>query len=202
MLDSLRGRVLSTSLDAVVVECSGVAFRMKVPPGTGRSLRTGEEGRLYTHLLMRDEQFHLFGFVEEPERDLFLALLSVSGMGPEKARLILGTLKPYQVAAAVDREDARSFQVVKGVGARLAQKLVIELSGKLDRFRTAGAEAPTAASSLATPQQDDLIAALQQLGYTRTNAEVAANKALKECEPTSELETLIKSALRILHAGG
>ena len=198
MLDSLRGTVLSVDGESAVLESGGFGVRARLPAGAAVSLPVGAEARLYTYLLLRDEQFLLYGFHTEIERDLFAVLLSVSGLGPEKARGLLGALTPADVVRAVADEDSRRFQAVKGVGTRLAQRIAIELKGKLDDFAArvdAGAR-PAAGAPRGGPVAD-VAAALCQLGYPRARADAAASAAC-DANPDASLEDLVKGALRAL----
>lgn len=195
MLEAISGRLLESSGDSAVVEVSGIALRLKTPPGTLRS-SPGSEVRLYCHMLIREEQFHLYGFSRPEERDVFLTLLSVSGLGPEKARLILGSLSPSEIARAVMDGDARRFQVVKGVGTRLAQRVALELKGKVDLHLRAAADDPVPhQGSLAA----DLVTALTQLGFARGRAERAASETMAE-HADATMPDLIKHALRRLQS--
>ncbi len=196
MLESLRGVVVAGEKDAVVVETSGFALRLRTPKGAGTALRPGEEVHLFCHLLLRDDQFHLFGFRDKTERDLFVVLLGVPGLGPEKALAVLGARSPQAIAAAVRDESPKHFEIIKGIGARLSQRIVLELKGKLDALALgfpAGAAAPEAENVLA-----DLISTLARLGYARGVAEAAARAALLSAAPDEQLETLVKVALRSL----
>ncbi|MBI4878589.1 MAG: Holliday junction branch migration protein RuvA [Planctomycetes bacterium] len=196
MLESLRGVVIACERDAVVVEVSGFALRLRTPKGAAEPLCPGEEARLFCHLLLRDDQFHLFGFREKTERDMFIVLLGVPGLGPEKALAVLGARSPQAIVAAVQDESPKHFEIIKGIGARLSQRIVLELKGKLDALALgfpAGAASLDAGGPLA-----DLISTLGRLGYARAVAEAAARAALAGAAPDESLEELVKSALRSL----
>ena len=200
MLDSVRGRLLVREADAAVVECGAFALRVRVPRGCDPGA-TGAEASFHVHLLLRDDQLHLYGFLTPAERDIFRVLLTVSGLGPEKALALLGALSPASIAAAVLEKEPKRFQVVKGVGARLAQRLALELDGKLDAWAVPGAaSAPLDASGSADADVEDalLIATLTRLGYPRPVAERAAHAAVEESPDDAPLESLVKTALRAL----
>lgn len=199
MLDSVRGRLLRRELDAVVVDCGPFAVRARVPPGSAPG-PLGQETTLACHLLLRDEQFHLFGFVTPAERDLFRVLLTVSGLGPEKALALLGAMAPASIARAVLEKEAKRFQAVKGIGARLAQRLAIELEGKLDAWAVVGPARDGEASATSRPggEASLLVATLVHLGYPRPVAEEAARAAERTAGEGAALETLVKAALREL----
>lgn len=194
MLDSLRGTVLEARPEAAVVETGGFALRIRLPAGATAGLVPGQEVRFYCYLLFRDEQFLLYGFTSQGQRDLFATLLGVSGLGPEKARAILGAMSPADVVRAVERAESRRFQAVKGIGTRLAERLVVDLKGKLEEFAAldrANSTQPASGSGA------DVMAALLQLGFPRSQVEPAADAAL-QADPAGTTEALVKSALRIL----
>ncbi len=200
MLDSVRGRILGREADAVVVECGAFGLRVRVPPGSDPGAR-GDETALHCHLLLRDDQLHLYGFVAPAERDLFRVLLTVSGLGPEKALGLLGAMPPASIARAVLEKEPKRFQVVKGIGARLAQRLALELDGKLDAWAVAGGGRGadgTPSERSETGADSLLVATLVHLGYPATTARDAAAAAEKSEGEDAALETLVKAALREL----
>lgn len=201
MLDSVRGRILGRDTDAVVVECGAFSLRVRVPPGSDPGA-LGDETALHCHLLLRDDQLHLYGFVRAAERGLFRVLLTVSGLGPEKALALLGAMSPGSIAGAVLEKEPKRFQVVKGIGTRLAQRLAVELDGKLDSWAVAGGPdagaTGGAAHRSAGHEGSMLVATLVHLGYPRGVAEEAARGAVDAEGEDAALEALVKSALRAL----
>lgn len=200
MLDSVHGKVIEADLDSVVVDVGGMAMRLKIPPRSNRDATVGSEARFYCHLMLRDEQFHLYGFAGPVDREAFHVLLTVSGLGPEKARGLLGVMTPGDIATAVAEEDSRRFQVVKGIGARLAQRLALELRGKVDHFQET-ARPPRAAAVRESAHMTDLVGALTQLGFPRTQSEEAARAAISET-PDQSMEAHLRAAIRSLQSSG
>lgn len=198
MLDSVHGTVLEAGADSVVIEVGGLALRLKVPPGSARGASVGSTARFFCHLMVREEQFQLFGFANSRDREIFHVLLSVSGLGPEKARALLGVMTPSDVARAVVEEDSRRFQIVKGIGSRLAQRLALELKGKVDAFLEVTIPS-RAISSRSSGQLTDLIGALTQLGFPRAPAEEAARGAI-EAAPEQTMEDHLRAAIRSLQS--
>jgi len=196
VLESVRGRMLSREANAAVVECGAFALRVRIPLGSNPGA-TGSEVSLHVHLLFRDDQLHLYGFVTPAERDIFRVLLTVSGLGPEKALALLGALSPASIAVAVLEKDPKRFQIVKGVGTKLAQRMALELDGKLDAWAVPGAT-PSGSDASGAPRHEDelLVATLARLGYPRAQAERAASQALETVEEGAPLEVLVKTALR------
>lgn len=196
MLDQLRGVVLGRADGAVIVDCGGLGLRLRVPSRTAESLREGAEARLFCYLTLREEQFHLYGFADVLERDLFLVVLGVSGVGPEKAIALLSALTPGEIASAVAAEDGKRFEAVRGIGQRLAARLALELKGKVDGFHGAGKPgAPPAGAA------GDACLALEQLGYSRAAAEQAVRGVAAALGEVAGAPALIRAALAALQRG-
>ncbi len=197
MLEFVQGPIERVDDDGVVVRCGGLALRLRTPRGSCDGVRVGSEARWYSQLILRDEQFGLFGFRTPSERDLFNVLRGVSGLGPEKALLLLSALRPAQLAATIRSEDKARLRTVKGIGDRLADRLIVELKDGLDEFLAAdGAEPGEAAQTLR-----DVSRALQQLGYPRAEADAAATKAFKSAAQDAAFEDVLKAALRSMQRG-
>jgi len=197
VLESIKGTVVARSRDSVVIETSGFEFRLRMPKGAAEALAHDERIKLYCHVLLRDDQFHLFGFVERVQRDVFLVLLGVPGLGPEKALALLGAKSPAAIAAAVRDEAPRQFEIIRGIGARLAQRIVLELKGKLEALALPDDAVAAGGTVLA-----DLVSTLTHLGYSRTLADAAARTALLDVGLDADIESLVKSALRSLQRAG
>ena len=132
MIASVRGPVTARKPDHVVVECSGVGYRVAVSSETLRAVpRAGKEVVLHTHLVMRDDAMHLYGFSSEEERELFLMLIGVQGVGPKVALAVLSGGSPRELLAAVAAGDTARLQAVPGIGKRTAERIVVELREKV-----------------------------------------------------------------------
>lgn len=197
MLDSIHGRILEVNATETVVDLGPYAVRARVSAATLQHLRHGETVRLFCHLRLREEEFSLYAFARAEERETFLTLLSVSGLGPEKAINLLSAMPPEQVARAIEDGDAKSLKSVRGVGDKLAQRIVLELKGKLVALAAAGT---SPARGVSRETHRDLVAALAQLGYPRATAESLAASALEERGANAGLEELVKHALRSSHS--
>lgn len=197
MLEFLQGPLERVLDDAVIVRCGTFALRLRVPRGAAAEMRVGDDSRWYSQLLLREELFSLFGFRTESERDLFNVLRSVSGLGPEKALLLLSALRPAQLAAAIRAEDKTRLRTVKGIGDRLADRLIVELKDELDEFLSADGTVPGD-----LPQHlRDVSRALQQLGYARADADAAATKSMQSAAKDASFEDVLKAALRSMQRG-
>ena len=200
MIHSLTGKVIEKSLDEVVISCGGVGFLVSVPqPAQGAISPVGEETTLYTYLNVKEDALALYGFATKAEQRTFKILTTVSGVGPKAGLAILSALSPDRIALAVSSGDYKAFTAAQGVGPKLAQRIVLELKGKFTDTTVQGVSiediSHTAAATTGNVSQ--AISALVALGYTQSQAAVALSKL----DTDSDVQTLIKQALRLI-AGG
>jgi len=190
MIASVRGEVLVRRPDHVVVESAGVGYRLTVSAETLKAVpASGREVMLHSHLVARDDTMQLFGFASEEERDLFLHLTSVSGVGPKVAIAILSGGSPRELQRAIAAGDAKRFQAVPGIGKRTSERVIVEL-----REKVAGELEEGVPSIAGAPDDDPRSLArdgLMGLGYTMAEAEGLLASATGETP-----EDLIGSALR------
>jgi len=190
MIASVRGEVLVRRPDHVVVESGGVGYRLSVSAETLKAVPArGNEATLHAHLVARDDSLQLFGFATEEERDLFLHLVSVNGVGPKVAIAILSGGSPRELLGAIAAGDAKRFQAVPGIGKRTAERVIVEL-----REKVAGELTDEAAGAPGSGSEDPRLLAregLVQLGYTLLDAE-----RLLEAAEGETPEELISAALR------
>jgi Holliday junction DNA helicase RuvA len=190
MIASVRGEVLVRRPDYVVIEASGVGYRLAVSAETLKSVPArGKQAVLHSHLVSRDDSLSLYGFASEEERDLFLHLISVSGIGPKVALAILSGGGPRELLRAIAAGDAKRFMAAPGVGKRTAERLIVELREKVAGELTDGA--PVAGSVDDGDQRSLARDGLMHLGYTLSEAE----RLLDGVEGESA-EDLIGAALR------
>ena len=191
MIASVRGEVMVRRPDYVVLEAGGVGYRLAVSAETLKAVPSrGKQATLHAHLVAREDSLSLYGFASEEERDLFLYLTSVSGIGPKVAIAILSGGAPRELLRAIAAGDAKRFQSAPGVGKRTAERLIVELREKVAGELTEGIPAAGDSSGEAEPR---LLAreGLMHLGYTLTEAE-----ALLHGVEGSTVEELINAALR------
>jgi Holliday junction DNA helicase RuvA len=190
VIASVRGEVLVRRPDHVVVEAGGIGYRLAVSAETLKAVPSrGKQATLHAHLVARDDSLSLYGFASEEERDLFLHLTSVSGIGPKVAVAILSGGPPRELLRAIAAGDAKRFQSAPGVGKRTAERLIVELREKIAGELTDGVPAagdPEDAEPRALAREG-----LMHLGYTLTEAE-----GLLEGADGSSAEELINAALR------
>jgi Holliday junction DNA helicase RuvA len=191
MIASVAGTVGARCPDHVVVECGGVGYRLNVSAQTLRKVPpAGSDARLLAHLIARDDGLQLYGFVTDAERELFLKLISVAGVGPKMALAVLSGSGPGEIAKAIAAGDAKRFQVVPGVGKRTAERIIVELREKMP-------EALTGLSAAGDSSDGESVArdALVGLGYDLAEAQTMLEAVTDELEDP-EPEELIAAALR------
>jgi Holliday junction DNA helicase RuvA len=191
VIASVRGEVLERRPDHVVIEAAGVGYRLAISTETLRSVpAAGKQTMLHAHLVSRDDSMQLFGFASEEERDLFLNLVSVSGVGPKVGIAILSGGSPRELRRAIALGDHKRFQAVPGVGKRTAERVIVELRERVaSELELAGPES-TAGNDPHLMAREGLV----NLGYSLAEAE----RLLERVEGDSA-EDLISAALR--HAG-
>jgi holliday junction DNA helicase RuvA len=193
MIYSLNGIVTHVEPGFAVVECGGVGFKCQTTANTLKKLpKAGEKVRLYTYLNVREDALDLFGFADDRELGCFKMLISVSGVGPKAALSILSEIAPEKFALYVASGDSKSLTRAQGIGNKIAQRIVLELKDKVSGAQAAlgFADLPASASGNA----DEAVNALMVLGYSRSEASLAAAKA----DASLPVEEIIRLSLRLL----
>jgi len=200
MIDHLHGRLTGGGKDFVVVECAGVGFRVHVSAVTRGDLPPeGESCLLRTFLHLREGGSDLFGFSSETEREIFLAIIGVSGVGPKSAVAVLSVLGIPGVLSACARGDAAPFTRVSGIGKKLAQRIAMELPDRLKKVAVEFTPVPgDEAAMAASPPEAEAVQAMVSLGFSRAEAQVAVAGQRKESGAEATTEVLIRGALRRL----
>ncbi|MCH5599377.1 Holliday junction branch migration protein RuvA [Niabella ginsengisoli] len=193
MITYLKGTFASVSPSTVVIDVNGVGYEVNISLNTFSEIQEKGSGLLYTHLLIREDAHLLYGFADTKEKDIFLLLLSVSGIGANTARLMLSSMKPEEITTAILHGDARSLERIKGIGKKTAERAVLELKDKIGKQPTDAAIA-TGVNSIRTIKQDAL-EALIALGINRQQADQQVSKLLQS-DPELQLEDLIKKVLK------
>jgi Holliday junction DNA helicase RuvA len=196
MIGTLHGRVIRRRWPIVVIETGGVGYEVRVPLGTFESLPSGsDEASLEILTLLRSESLQLYGFASEEEKLLFESLLGVSGVGPRIALAVLSGIRPATLVDAVRREDASLLESVPGIGRKTARRIVLDLKDRLDDLGSTGSgRAEPALAAAADGMSADAVAALENLGYRRSEAERAVSAAMKVDAP-ADLPALIRGSL-------
>lgn len=192
MFAYLEGVLSYKSPSLLYLSINGVGYEVNITLQTFAKIQHLEKCRLYTHLQIREDAWVLYGFADEQERATFRQLLGINGVGAGTARIILSSLTPEELERAVATDDVKTLERVKGIGAKTAQRIVLELKGKLVNAKNM--ETPGVAVHNTTTQ--DALNALVNLGINRNMAESAVKK-IKDAS-TLSVEELIKQALREL----
>ncbi|HUE34029.1 MAG TPA: Holliday junction branch migration protein RuvA [Mycobacterium sp.] len=193
MISSVRGEVLEVALDHVVIEAAGIGYRVNATPSTLATLRQGSEARLVTAMIVREDSMTLYGFLDRDTRDLFLTLLSVSGVGP---RLAMATLAVHDAPAlrqALADGDVAALTRVPGIGKRGAERMVLELR---DKIGAVGASAPTPAVN-GHAVRGPVMEALVGLGFAAKQAEEATDNVLAG-DHDATTSSALRAALSLL----
>lgn len=183
MIAYLRGKVLTTTTETAILDVNGVGYELYCSGGAFRKLVIGQVGELHTYLQVKEDGITLFGFADPKEKELFLKLISVSGVGPKMGIAILATMSAEEFARAIATADVKGLSKVKGLGKKTAEKIVLELHGKISAAEVLGASGETVgadtpqATVKATPQEEEAISALMGLGFTRAESAQAVKKA-------------------------
>ena len=196
MIGRLVGRLASKSTDQVLLDVAGVGYVVHIPLSTFYELPEAESpASLWIHTHVREDTLALYGFLTERERSLFLLLLGVAGIGPRVALTVLSGIPPTELIDALRKQDVRRLVAVPGVGKKTAERMVLELAEKAERFAVEpSAEAP------ATVRTEDVVSALVNLGYRKTEAERAVESIGRTSAP-AEFGDYLKLALKKLTGG-
>jgi len=194
MYDYFEGRFTEINPAYIVVDCHGVGYYLHVSLNTYTKLKDKFQGRVLAHHVVREDAQLLYGFADESERRLFRLLITVSGVGSNTARLILSSLSTYEIKQAISNRDAGLLQKVKGIGAKSAQRIVIDLFDKIDKEGILE-DIPSAVSNTT---RTEALSALVMLGFQKNLVEKTLDKLLKTSEGVMSVEDLIKQALKIL----
>lgn len=197
MIAYVKGEITFKSPTYVVVETGGIGYKINISLHTYAQIEKSERVKLLTHFYVKEDQQTLYGFAEMIEKRLFIHLISVSGIGPSTARLMLSGMSPDELRSAIIGEDLVAFKKVKGVGPKTAKRLILDLKDKL--IKESGEEgltATTATTAGGNTLRQEALSALVALGYVKIHAQKALNKALQANPTTDSVEKLIKLALK------
>ncbi len=194
MIAYLKGIFSYISPAVVYVETGGVAYEVNISLNTFSKIQHLKEGRLYTHLQIKEDAHTLYGFFDVEEKELFILLISVSGVGAATARMMLSSLRPEEIRKAIAQNNAALLERVKGIGRKSAERLVLELKDKVAKL---AANLPQEAQNGNTFDSDALNA-LVALGISRPVAEQAIKKVVNSTPTPTTLEETIKNALKAI----
>ncbi|WP_433733575.1 Holliday junction branch migration protein RuvA [Nocardia sp. CA-129566] len=194
MIASVRGEVLEIALDHVVLEAAGVGYRLNVTPATLSTLTRGEQSRLFTAMIVREDSMTLYGFADTESRDLFGLLQTVSGVGPRLAMAVLAVLEPEALRKALAESNVAALTRVPGIGKRGAERMVVELRDKVNLVPVQAGPPGTAPTPVLTPVREQVVEALIGLGFPAKQAEPAVDAVLAE-QPAADTSAALRAAL-------
>ena len=192
----LQGKFTYKSPAQIYIDVNGIGFEVNISLHTYSAIQNIAEGRLFIHMQVKEDGHSLFGFFDKEEKDIFLLLISVSGVGASTARMMLSSTRPDEITKAIQYGDVKLLERVKGIGKKTAERLVLELKdkvGKQTMVSLGGVSVPI----INTIEQDALIA-LTALGINRAQAEQSIQKIIRTEPDISKLEELIKKALKAI----
>lgn len=193
MITQIRGRLVEKNPTYVVVDCSGVGYLLHISLQTYSSLPDEEAVQLYTHLSIREDAHTLYGFYSKTEREVFRLLISVSGVGPSIARTMLSSMTSEEIQNAIASENVAIIQSVKGIGAKTAQRVIVDLRDKI--LKTFDIDEVSVEAN--NTSKEEALSALEVLGFNRKQSDKVVSAILKD-SPEDSVELLIKKALKNL----
>ena len=194
MIEYIKGEIAELSPATAVIDCNGLGYAVNISLNTYSAIQGKSSCKLYIYEAIREDAYVLYGFADKQERELFLLLISVSGVGPNTARMILSSLSPTELEQVIAAGQVNMLKSVKGIGAKTAERIIVDLKDKIK----GGSD--TLLISHTTQQQelqDEAVAALVMLGFPQAASQKVVQKLVKE-NPTLKVESLIKTALKML----
>jgi holliday junction DNA helicase RuvA len=196
MIAYIKGKLTVKDPTYVVIETNGLGYHAKISLHTYSFLKDLEEMHLYTWVHIKEDAHTLYGFSTEKEKNTFLDLTSISGIGPGTALVMLSSLNPDEVRKAIAQEDVRSIQAVKGIGAKTAQRVILELKDKMRKIDLLPSDNKTFSTNAGNNVRQEAFNALVTLGFARAAAEKNIDTVIKQKGDNLSLEELIKWALK------
>ena len=193
MIHHLKGKLVEKNPTHVIIECAGVGYFVNISLHTFSKIADAESINLFTHLQVKEDSHTLFGFSEKSEREIFRLLLSVSGIGSSTARTMLSSLSPAQIRDAIASGDVPTIQGIKGIGAKTAQRVILDLKDKVLKVY----DIDEVSLSSNNTNKEEALSALEVLGYTRRQSEKIVDKVLIQ-DSSLSVENIIKLALKNL----
>ena len=190
MIVHIKGRLVEKTPTYVVIDCNGVGYKLNISLQTYTSIED-ENCKLLTHLSVKEDSHTLYGFFTADERELFRQLISVSGVGPNTARMILSTYSALEIISYIISADVPAIQNVKGIGAKTAQRIIIDLKDKVGK----GLETSDLLFTQDNTVRDEALSALLALGFTKKVAEKKLEQVLKNCVGDVTVEDLVRKSL-------
>lgn len=194
MIAHLNGKLAEAYPTHLIVECGGFGYKVNISLNSFSKFEKTGDIKIFTHLIVREDAQILYGFHSKNERELFLKLISVNGVGPASAMMMLSSLEPEEIIAAIESADAKKLQTVKGIGAKTAQRIIIDLKDKLEGDELNFGSFNTNSKN---KSKFEALSALEVLGIPSRTADKVLEIILKEF-PDAEADVLVKETLKRL----
>jgi Holliday junction DNA helicase RuvA len=194
MIEYIKGDITELSPARMIVECGGIGYEIHISLTTFDAFRNNPSGIIYIHEIIREDAHLLHGFATKEERELFLLLTSVSGVGPNTARTILSSLPPAELIQIIASGDEKTLTMIKGIGSKTAQRIIVDLKNKV---KPGEGKLLLTASSARSEVAEEAVAALVMLGFQKAASQKAVDTILKKTTET-KVEQIIKTALKML----
>ena len=191
MITHIKGKLVEKNPSFVIIDCNGIGYLLRISLQTFSKLSNDEYCMLFTHLSIKEDAHTLYGFFDKDERELFRLLISVSGVGPNTAQMILSSITPNDIQQAILTENVSVLQGVKGIGGKTAQRIILDLKDKIAKL---GISANSSSASYNTIREEAL-SALTMLGFSKNSIEKYIDKELQE-DGMVEVEELVKRVLK------
>lgn len=193
MIDYIKGEIAELTPTAVSIEAYGIGYFINISLNTYTSLSGQKNAKLFIHEAIREDAYQLYGFYDKQERELFILLISVSGIGASTARMMLSSMSTRELTTVIASGNADMLKTVKGIGLKTAQRVIVDLKDKIKIGETDQSEAFTTLNISA----EEAVAALVMLGFTQQPSQKVVTKIIKD-KPDSTVEEIIKKALKML----
>jgi Holliday junction DNA helicase RuvA len=193
MITHIRGKLVEKNPTFAIIECNGIGYFINISLHTFSKIPDIEAIKLFTYLSVKEDSQTLFGFSDKVEREVFKLLISVSGVGTSIARTMLSSMTPEQIQHSIASEDVATIQSVKGIGAKTAQRVIIDLKDKIVKTYLLSEDYVKSDNTI----KDEALSALEVLGFSRKQVEKLVHKIIQE-SPDTTLENIIKRALKNL----
>ncbi|GJQ03724.1 Holliday junction branch migration protein RuvA [Capnocytophaga canimorsus] len=194
MITQIQGKLVEKNPTHLVVDCHGVGYFVNITLNTYSTLPQSEAIKLYTYLQIKEDAHNLYGFLTKAEREVFVLLISVSGVGAGTARTMLSSLTAAQVRSAIINGDVATIQSVKGIGAKTAQRVILDLKEKMTKLQ----DFEDIPHNEVNTNKEEALAALEVLGFVRKQAEKVVDRIMRTSSEQLSVEEIIKQALKNL----
>ena len=196
MIEYIKGELAEVTPTMAVIDCHGVGYGINISLNTYTAIQGKKEAKLFVYEVIREDTYTLYGFCTKQERELFLLLISVSGIGGNTARMILSALSPSELCNVISTGNDKMLKTVKGIGLKTAQRIIVDLKDKITTLGgEQGAAVATLSASANSEVYEEAIAALTMLGFAQAPSQKVVTEILKE-DPTLPVEQVVKFALK------